>query len=113
MELGCGEGGTSRRAVWRPGALRAFSLQHGPGSREAAGPSTQAGQRRARGGESEESSLGMALHFRWGNGSRDFQQSTVYSMSVSVLQVFSTHEVCRHNITHPQHTERTKKETSV
>lgn len=63
--------------------------------------------------KSEESGLGRVLHFLKGNRRRNSQQSAVYSMSVSVLQVFSTHEVRRHNTTHPQDTQRTKKETSV
>lgn len=33
---------------------------------------------------------------------KDSPQPNVYTEAVSVLQVFSTREVCRHNITHPQ-----------
>ncbi|KAF3835076.1 hypothetical protein F7725_027634 [Dissostichus mawsoni] len=61
MELGCGEGGTSRRAVWRPGALRVFLCSWGERER-------QLGQRRVRG---EESTLRKALHYLKGKRSRE------------------------------------------
>ena len=91
MELGCGEGGTSRRAVWSPGALRVFLCSSGQRAER------QLGQRRARG---EESTLRKALHYLKGKRSREYGQLTfsVFSMSVSFLYGFNTHEVCSHNI---------------
>lgn len=61
MELGCGKSGTSRRAVWRPGALRAFSLQRSPGSRETDGPGEAHRLGRVRGEQSGQDCSALPL----------------------------------------------------
>ena len=93
--VGCGEGGTSRGAVRRPGALKGLLLCSSVqgGARQ---PGLEEAHRLTRG---EQPGQGSALP--------SGKQATVYS-NVSLFACFNTHELCRHNMTSQQDNGRTR-----